>query len=159
MSKLPRLPRFGKLLHASPFGKRPLNQTQLLVLAAAFCFCLACLTFFLLPSDSSSEAKQNQAPTVQVVVAKQDIPQRTVIKESMLKLVDLPQDAVPSGAMQSISEAVDKPANVPIQEGDILTNKKIVTDPRLAGFAGMIPPDCRAISVGITDITGIRRMS
>ena len=91
----------------------------------------------------------------QVVVAKQDIPQRTVIKENMLKVVDMPQDAVPDGAMRSVSEVVDKLANVPIQQGDILTDKKVITDPKLAGFVGMIPPDCRAISVGISDITGI----
>lgn len=154
MLRKPKLPRLSALFGRNASGGRKLNQTQLYVLAGAFCFFIACLTFFLLPNSEEGK-KVEPMPTVQVVVAKQDIPQRTVIKESMLKLVDMPQNAVPSGAMQSISEAVDKPANVPIQEGDILTNKKIVTDPRLAGFAGLIPPDCRAISVGISDITGI----
>ena len=154
MPKMPKLPRLGSLFKGSQFGGSKLNQTQLLVLAGAFCFLLACVTFFLLPSGEQNN-QQKAVPMTQVVVAKQDIPQRTVITESMLKVVDMPQDAVPSGAIVDMSDAIDKPANVPIQEGDILTDKKVVNDPRLAGFAGMIPPDCRAISVGITDITGI----
>ena len=154
MPKMPKLPRLGNLFKGSQFGGNKLNQTQLLVLAGAFCFLLACVTFFLLPSGEQNN-QQKAVPMTQVVVAKQDIPQRTVITESMLKVVDMPQDAVPSGAIVDMSDAIDKPANVPIQEGDILTDKKVVTDPRLAGFAGSIPPDCRAISVGITDITGI----
>ena len=154
-SKLPKLPKLNlPFKHKQPGGKTPLNQTQLLALAGAFCFLLACVTYFLLPSGEDT-AKKQEVPMTQVVVAKQDIPQRTVIKENMLKVVDMPQDAVPDGAMRSVSEAVDKPANVPIQQGDILTDKKVITDPKLAGFVGMIPPDCRAISVGISDITGI----
>ena len=154
-SKLPKLPKLNlPFKHKQQGGKTQLNQTQLLALAGAFCFLLACVTYFLLPSGEDT-AKKQEIPMTQVVVAKQDIPQRTVIKENMLKVVDMPQDAVPAGAMRSVSEAVDKPANVPIQQGDILTDKKVITDPKLAGFVGMIPPDCRAISVGISDITGI----
>ena len=93
-SKLPKLPKLNlPFKHKQPGGKTPLNQTQLLALAGAFCFLLACVTYFLLPSGEDT-AKKQEVPMTQVVVAKQDIPQRTVIKENMLKVVDMPQDAV-----------------------------------------------------------------
>lgn len=40
-------------------------------------------------------------------------------------------------------------------QGDVVTTKKILSDPQAAGFTGMIPANCRAISIPVTDITGI----
>ena len=40
-------------------------------------------------------------------------------------------------------------------QGDVLTDQKVLLDDKQAGFVGMIPPDCRAVSVAINDITGI----
>ena len=88
-------------------------------------------------------------------MAKQDIPDRTVIQDSMLKVVEVPADIVPPGAFSDVSEATDRPTSTAVQQGDILTDKKVYTDIRMAGFTGMIPPNCRAVSVGITDVTGV----
>ena len=126
------------------------------VALAALASCLLGLLVYM--SLSGTESAANEGPKTQmvkVVVAKQDIPERTVIKDNMLKVVDMPADVVPPEAIQDISEVAGSPASIAIRQGDILTTKKIYTDVRMAGFTGMIPPNCRAVSVAITDITGV----
>ncbi|MCR5758492.1 MAG: Flp pilus assembly protein CpaB [Selenomonas sp.] len=109
-------------------------------------------------SLSGAETAAQNAPKpelVKVVMAKQDIPEHTIIQENMLKVVEMPVDVVPAEAIQEIREVAGSPASVAIQQGDILTTKKVYADVRMAGFTGMIPPNCRAVSVAITDITGV----
>lgn len=126
------------------------------VAAAAVVSCLLGLMVYF--AISGPEEKQAEAPKtnlVQVVAAKQDIPERTVVKEDMLKVVEVPSDLVPEGAFRDVSEAVDHPTSTAIQQGDIMTSRKVYVDIRMAGFTGIIPADCRAVTIPISDVTGI----
>lgn len=126
------------------------------VMAAVTVSCLmGLLVFFALSGSDSDQKTAAKVETVTVVVAKQDIPDRTVVQENMLKVIEVPADIVPPGAFGNVSEVTNRPTNTAIQQGDILTNKKVYNDIRMAGFTGTIPPNCRAVSVGITDITGV----
>ena len=123
---------------------------------AVFVSCvLGLLVYMSLAGVESSAKGSPQVELVKVVVAKQDIPERAVIKENMLKVVDMPVDVVPENAVRDVSDVVGSPASTAIWQGDILTTKKVYTDVRMAGFTGTIPPNCRAVSVAITDITGV----
>jgi pilus assembly protein CpaB len=109
-------------------------------------------------SDSEDDGKTASEPKIQmarVVVAKQDIAQRSMIQETMLEVTEVPATTLPPDAVTDVSAVAGKPALVPIMHGDIITNKKFLSDPKMAGFVGLIPEDCRAISVGIDDITGV----
>ena len=133
-----------------------LSPKQLGFLAVAAGVAAAFLVGIALANVSGTRASSDQMkPTVQVVVAKEDIPARAVIRESMLKMESVPADRIPDGAVSDIADAVGKPATVPIMQGDVVTAKKILSDPQAAGFTGMIPANCRAISIPVTDITGI----
>lgn len=100
-------------------------------------------------------AEKPQTNLVQVVAAKQDIPERTVVKEDMLKVVEVPSELVPEGAFRDVADAVDHPTSTAIQQGDIMTSRKVYVDIRMAGFTGIIPPDCRAVTIPINDVTGV----
>ena len=79
-------------------------------------------------SLSSAETAAKDSPKmemVKVVVAKQDIPERTIIKDSMLKVVEMPVDVVPAEAVREINEITGSPASVAIQQGDILKRCKV----------------------------------
>lgn len=135
-----------------------LSYRQYLIIMGGVSLLLGIVVFFCyssLKSDFSSTKKDKEPQLVQVVVAKQDIPQRETIRDDMIRVVSIPAEAAPPGAFQSASEAVGQPASVPIQQGDVLTNKKVLVDPRMAGFTGMIPPNCRAITIAINDVTGV----
>lgn len=132
-----------------------LSYRQWLLLAGMVSVFLGAAVFVSLSNSASEPQKNEVAQRVKVVVAKQDIPQRALVKESMLQVVEMPADVLPQGAVTDMVNVIDRPASVPIQQGDIITDKKVLVDPRMAGFTGMIPENCRAMSVGISDITGV----
>ena len=132
-----------------------LSYRQLLVAAAVCSLLLGAAVFFLLSGDDGEKQQAAAPQRVRVVVAKQDIPQRAVVKETMLDMKEVPTDVLPAGAITDMASVVDRPASVPIQQGDILTDKKVLVDPRMAGFTGMIPDNCRAMSISISDVTGV----
>ncbi|MBP3722857.1 MAG: Flp pilus assembly protein CpaB [Selenomonadaceae bacterium] len=114
------------------------------------------LVFVALSGKGEEQAKEKTDLTmVKVVAAKTDITPRTEIKEEMLRVLELPQSAVPEDALKEMVSIVGKPAKVAIMAGDVITAKKLYSDKRAAGFPGVIPEDCRAITLAIDDVTGV----
>jgi pilus assembly protein CpaB len=105
--------------------------------------------------QKTAPAVQTQTAMTQVVMAKDDIPSRTVIQEDMLEIKEIPVEAVPRGAMMSMQDVVGQPAASTIYAGDIVTLSKLIVDKNKVGFVGEIPENCRAVSVGISEITGV----
>ena len=106
----------------------------------------------------SEKEKEPQAPPVKmvkVVQAKTDIKAREQLKENMLQLVETPENLVPEGAIREIQGLAGRPARVAIMSGDVLTERKLYRDVKSSGFTGVIPPDCRAVSVAVNDVTGV----
>ena len=96
-----------------------------------------------------------KTPTVAIVTAAVDIPAQTVIQEGMLKLTEIPQDMVTTTTVRDISKLVGKVTRVDVLTDDVFTEKKVFHNIEQAGLTGMIPPDCRAISIGISDVTSV----
>lgn len=93
--------------------------------------------------------------SIHVVVAKQDIAPKTIIKESMVEVREVPASMVSDDAVREVSDIINKPAKVEILKDDIISTRKVLMDITMAGFTGDIPPECRAISIAITDVTGV----
>lgn len=92
---------------------------------------------------------------VSVVVAKVNIPPRTRIQDTMLQMKELPPELVPEGAIKSFDDVLNVQVKVSIFAGDVLTMQKVLTDKSAEGFVGTIPPDCRAVSINVNEITGV----
>ena len=92
---------------------------------------------------------------VTVVSAKTSIPERTLIKEDMLSLTTMPSNKVPNGALMRTTDLVGRPTRVAIQPGEVITTQKVFASILDMGLSGRIPPDCRAITVAISDVTGV----
>lgn len=151
------MPKMGSLKDRLQDALEKLSYRQWIMIAAGASILLGLAVFFALPSANEKSAREQamHETRVKVVVAKQDIPQRTMVKESMLQVIEVPPDVLPAGAITDMVSVIDRPTSVPIQQGDILTDKKVLVDPRMAGFTGLIPENCRAMSIPITDVTGI----
>ena len=132
-----------------------ITYRQWVVAAGVVSILLGLMVYFAMSGDDEKAAEKPQTNLVQVVAAKQDIPERTVVKEDMLKVVEVPSELVPEGAFRDVADAVDHPTSTAIQQGDIMTSRKVYVDIRMAGFTGIIPPDCRAVTIPINDITGV----
>lgn len=132
-----------------------ITYRQWVVAAGVVSILLGLMVYFAMSGDDEKASEKPQTNLVQVVAAKQDIPERTVVKEDMLKVVEVPSELVPEGAFHDVADAVDHPTSTAIQQGDIMTSRKVYVDIRMAGFTGIIPPDCRAVTIPINDITGV----
>ena len=132
-----------------------ITYRQWVVAAGVVSVLLGLMVYFAMSGDDEKAAEKPQTNLVQVVAAKQDIPERTVVKEDMLKVVEVPSELVPEGAFRDVADAVDHPPSTAIQQGDIMTSRKVYVDIRMAGFTGIIPPDCRAVTIPINDVTGV----
>ena len=154
------MPTKGKISQRLRDMTEKLNYRQLLFLAF-LASCLLGVFVYVSLSHVGVGDKPEQQPVAQqvntrkVVVANGDIPQRAIIRESMLKVVDVPESMVPAGAADDMKKFINLPASVFIQKGDVVTSQKVYTDPKMAGFPGIIPADCRAFSIGISDVTGV----
>ena len=124
------------------------------LLAGAASLILGLLVFAGLNGMGANE-EVKPVNTIHVVVAKQDIAPKTIIKESMVELREVPASMVSDDAVREVSDIINKPAKVEILKDDIISTRKVLMDITMAGFTGDIPPECRAISIAITDVTGV----
>lgn len=140
-----------------------LNVRQVLMLAGIAAVLMFVVLYIFLTKFTSVE-NENVTPTTitvevpqvsTVVVAKSDIAPRVTISENMVEVKEVPADSVPSGAITSLSEVLDKPARINILAGDIITKRKLYLSSEQSGFVGAIPPDCRAVSINVNNVTGV----
>lgn len=123
-------------------------------LAGAASLVLGLLVFAGLNGMGANE-EAKPVNTIHVVVAKQDIAPKTIIKESMVEVREVSASMVSDDAVREVSDIINKPAKVEILKDDIISTRKVLMDITMAGFTGDIPPECRAISIAITDVTGV----
>lgn len=138
-----------------------LRPKQLLMLAAGaavLMFITIYISVSLLVSKEEEEIQREEhkpPATVAVVVAKTKIPPRTKIQENMLQMKELPVELVPEDAIKNFNDVLNVSIKVTIFAGDILTVQRVFNESGAEGFIANIPPECRAISISINDITGV----
>lgn len=139
-----------------------LNPKQLLILAGVVMFMMFAIMFFFLSwwtNEHEAEQIQNQPEPVvnmkTVVTAKVDIPPLTTIKKEMLETKEVPENLAPSDAITNISEVADSSVKTAIFKDDVITERKLFSDLNQLTFVGTIPPDCRAISINVNEVTGV----
>ena len=130
---------------------------QLLAGAAAIGLLVVLMVYWTLTHIESSMKVAQPKPIklTKVVVAKVDIPRGAIIDKNMLKVKEFVADSLPKGTASDFEEFINLPTKVEIFAGDIVTTDKVFTDTRQAGFIGMIPEDCRAVTIPIDNLTGI----
>lgn len=139
-----------------------LNIRQVLILAGVAAGLMFTAIYLFLNAYTAKEVEQVREEVIEeqlrlktVVVAKTDIAPRIKIKEEMLEVKEMSEDSVPSDAITEKEKILEKPAKVTILAGDVITSRKIYKSEEQTGFVGTIPPDCRAISIHVNDITGV----
>ena len=153
-----KLPKFSTIMER-------LTPRQLLIACGVVALLIFLLIYFTLtrltaekpqPQQPAPAVKQTQQiRDVKVVSAKTSIPERTLIKEEMLTLTTMPSNKVPNGALMSTADLVGRPTKVAIGAGEVITTQKVFASILDMGLSGRIPPECRAITVGISDVTGV----
>ncbi len=128
-----------------------LSTKGLIVIALVFSLAAAGLVY----SYLQSLAARNVRPGLPVVVAKADIAPKTKMTAAMLKVVEVPDDYIQPGAVRDINKAVGVVAREQIAAGEQVTQRRLFIEGKSAGFSGIIPPGRRAVSVAVTEVSGV----
>jgi pilus assembly protein CpaB len=105
--------------------------------------------------DNTEPVEEPQVRMVSVVVATRNIEPQSMITSSMLGTKDIPENEVPGDAVTDVADVANKPAKVRIMKDEIISHNQVYRTMEQAGFVGSIPPDCRAVSIDVSDVTGV----
>lgn len=110
--------------------------------------------FFLLVLGSKERALNGQYETAKVLVARIDIPERTLIKEGMLDVVEVPrkfvaQDAVEIRVPTDIRMITNLINRVRIPKGNQISQSIMMPLSPESGLSLKVPPGYRAAALGI----------
>ena len=107
------MPKMGSLKDRLQDALEKLSYRQWIMIAAGASILLGLAVFFALPSANEKSAREQAMREARVkgVGAEQDIPQRTMVKESMLQVVEVPPDGLPAGAITATSSRTRKPSS------------------------------------------------
>jgi pilus assembly protein CpaB len=111
----------------------------------------ALLTWFLWAETKAPKIEK----TVVCVAVTHDLPAGTRLKKADIRLVHVPDKAVPKGAIFDEASAIDRVLLFPISSNETLTSAKMTSTSRAEGLAATIDPGKRAISVQINDTSGV----
>lgn len=123
----------------------------MLIIFGAAWVSAALLTWFLYAQTKAPKIEKTMA----CVAATHDMPAGTKLKKTDVRLVRVSEKALPKNAVLEESLAVDRVLLFPVSTNETLTNVKMTTSSRAEGLASTIEPGKRAISVNITDTSGV----
>ena len=90
-----------------------------------------------------------------IVLLARSLPVGAVLTERDLKVVSWPGDAVPSGYIRSVKDAVGRGVITPVAENEPLLEGKVSTKDAGGGLSIIIRDGMRAVSVRVDEIIGV----
>ena len=111
----------------------------------------ALLTWFLYASTKTPHVEK----TVAILAAAHDMPAGTRLHKTDLKTVQMPEKDLPKTAILDEKQALDRPLLFPITANEPITLSKIASATGAEGLPASIEIGKRAISVPITDTSGV----
>ncbi len=115
-------------------------------------------TLFVYSYISSRERTLLELSTpVEVVVAAQDIPAKTALKEEMLELVEIPKKYVQPGAITKIDGVLDQAVSSPVLKGAQIAEGMFLGS-NTASFAEKVPKGARAFTVAVSRVTAVANL-
>lgn len=143
----------------------PLNipiKKHLPLIIAGVCGLIAVVLINTYIQQKTEEARKKAVFTQQslttVVVAKQDIPSGTVIKDTMLKEEKVYKDMLQPRAATSIDRVVEKIAIAPIAKGEQVLLNKVTISEEVTSLSMKVPAGKRAITIPVDNISSVGGM-
>lgn len=98
---------------------------------------------------------KTQTEGTPVIVAKVDIPPKTKITAQMLSENKIPNEYLQPGSMSEMQLVVGAITRDHIIAGEQITERRLVIEGKNVGFSGIIPHDKRAVTIAVTEVTGV----
>ena len=132
-----------------------MNRSRLLMiggLALAVGLLVSFTVYNRLRTFASSANNERGVP---VVVAADDIQVGVKLADHDVRVITLPQSAVPPGAFSATSKVLGRGAILPMSSGEFILPSKLAALNAGAGLPSMIPPGMRAVSVRVNDVVSV----
>lgn len=136
--------------NATPQAHRRGNKRAFLI-AAVFGVVAGVLSLTYLRNAKSDGAAANIV-TVPVIVATRDIPERTVIREGMIEIKQVPADTRHNLALTEKQAAVGTLTRGEIIAGEQVLRNKIADQVRDVGFSANIPQGKRGVAIKVDEV-------
>ena len=126
------------------------RQKKILIFGGAWVSAMLLTWFLYARTVAPREERQ-----VRIVVAARDLPIGTLLHANDLRLTNYPARGVPKGVIVQTKDAVSRVALVPLYANEPVLVSKLSSPTSAEGFAAIIEPGYRAVSVPITDASGV----
>jgi len=103
--------------------------------------------------ESSKQPVPSDLATV--ITARKDIPPKTRITAEMVQEAQLPSEYIQGGAVREMAKVVGVVTREAIIAGEQVLERRLLTAGKQAGFTGVIPAGKRALTVAVSDVTGV----
>jgi pilus assembly protein CpaB len=114
----------------------------------------ALLTWFLYATTKAPHAEK----MVAITAAARDMPAGTRLRQVDLKSVRVPEKDVPKSAILDQKQAIDRPLLFPVGANEAIISSKVASAAGAEGLPALIEVGKRAVSVPITDASGVAGM-
>jgi pilus assembly protein CpaB len=131
-----------------------MNRSRLLMIGG-FALAVGLLVSYTVYNRLRFSSGSGNERGVQVAVAADDILVGTKLEPHNIRIVTLPQSAVPVGAYSAVSQVVGRGVILPMSKGEFLLPSKLAALNAGAGLPSMIPPGMRAVSVRVNDVVSV----
>ena len=128
-----------------------MDRKKVLLIFVGAWLSAAVLTWFLYASTKAPKAEK----TVAIQAAARDLPAGTRLRKGDLKVVRVRENEVPKGAILDEQLALDRPLLFLVSANEPVTSTKIGSSTGVEGLPSAIEIGKRAISVSITDTSGV----
>src|SRR5215510_1205352 len=128
-----------------------MDRQRVLILFGVAWVSAALLSWFLYAKTTGPKEEK----LVRIMVAGREMPIGTLLKKTDLKLISLPEKDVPKGALFTDKEALNRVLLYPVSINEPLLQSKLSSPTTSEGVSSTIEPGYRAVSVQITDVSGV----
>jgi pilus assembly protein CpaB len=132
-----------------------MNRSRLLMiggLALAVGLLVSFTVYNRLRNFAGSPGNEAGAP---VVVAADDIQVGAKVEAHDVRVITLPQSAIPPGSFTRVSQVLGRGAVLPLNQGEFVLQSKLAALNAGAGLPSLIPPGMRAVSVRVNDVVSV----
>jgi pilus assembly protein CpaB len=133
-----------------------MDRRFLTVLAVSLIFALiVSMMFYKMTASTRATAKPVATDTKDIVVAAKPLTVGLTIKPSDVRMAKVPVDQFPKGAFSNQNEVIDRPVVSNILMDEPIHEERLAARGSGSGLAPIIPVGMRAVTVRITDVSGV----
>ena len=133
------------------------NETLVLWLSVGLAI-FSVMLIYSYTQEKSDELTKQFGTKTSVVVANRDINEMETIDESMIQLMEIPEDFAQPSHLIDIESAVGLVALAPITSGEQILSNKIVKPGPVTGLSLQVTPQNRALTIPVDEMRGVAKL-